>query len=283
MLRRRPIPVARLTALAALVVGAVVVARGVSTPRWRTLAPGAEFTTLRGEPFARRGPASIGVLRLDPARVELKVRHYTDTPALEPMVATAWLAETGGFAVFNAGQYYRDMSYMGVLVGGGDTLSSRPHATFQGLLVAEPDSGAPAAHVLDLRDAGDSARATARAWKEIAQSFMLFDRSGTVRVRRSDLVSNRTIVAEDRHGRVLVIVTEGGYTLWELARVLMDSHLELALAMSMDGGFESVLCVQAPGFRYASFGDWDGGRADAQQVPLPAVIVARARVPRSAR
>jgi hypothetical protein len=45
--------------------------------------------------------------------------------------------------------------------------------------------------------------------------------------------------------------------------------------MSMDGGAEAQLVVEAGGFRYASFGDWDGdAEADAAgaQVPLPAVI-----------
>jgi hypothetical protein len=109
---------------------------------------------------------------------------------------------------------------------------------------------------------------------------MLFDQTGALRIRKSALIANRTAVAEDKDGRLLVFTTEGGYTLHEFARLLRDEPLHLSHAMSMDGGSEARLCVKASGFRYSSFGHWDDGKdpaAAALSVALPAVITIEAR------
>lgn len=267
------IPVGRLAALAALVAGAWAITRGERGPNWRTLAPGVEFATLRGEPFCQRGPAGIGVLRVDPARAKLRVRHYSLEREARPLGIVEWQARTGAIAVFNAGQYYPDLSYMGLLVAGGKPVSRRLHPGFKAALVAGPVSGGHAAHVLDLEhEPLDPARL---AWKEVAQSFMLFDARGTVRVRKSDRIANRTAVGEDASGRVLVVTTEGAYTLRDFAGLLKRAPLRLTLAMSMDGGQEAEMCVKAGGFRWASFGRWERREDEdvpGATVPLPAVI-----------
>ena len=279
------LPIGRVAAVIALIVGTIAIVRGVDRPRWRALGHGVEFTTLSGEPFCRRGSSHVAVLRLDPARVDLRVLHYTHQPEREPLPLLEWQKRSGALAVFNAGQYYPGYAYMGLLVSDGAMVSRRPHPDFQAALVAAPAGGGRAARVLDLR--GDTLDATAPAWREVAQSFMLFDRTGGVRVRRSDQVANRTVVAEDRRGRIVIAVTEGGYPLHELAGLLRDGPLQLSHAMSMDGGYEAEMCVSAGNFRYVSFGRWEGAAGDrapgpdaatatGPAVPLPAVIVVKA-------
>ena len=81
-----------------------------------------------------------------------------------------------------------------------------------------------------------------------------------MRVRKSGRIANRTVVAQDERGRIVVCVSEGAYTLSDFATLLMAGPLKLTHAMSMDGGLESELVVQSPGVRYASFGDWPPDR-----------------------
>ena len=181
--------------------------------------------------------------------------------------------------MFNAGQYYPDYSYMGLLVSGDTLVSPRPHPGFKAALVAGPKSGGPGARVLDLDETPLDPHAL--PWREVAQSFMLFDRDGTIRVRKSSQIANRTVVAEDSSGHMLAITTEGGYTLYEFAGLLETSPLELTHAMSMDGGDEAELCVRVGEFRYASFGHWQNdGRIPNPHyntVPLPAVVTVSVR------
>ena len=270
----RSAPVARIAALLAVIVAILVIARGAGGPRWRTLRPGAEFTTFRGDRWCKRGPADVAALRLDPARVRLRVRHYTLMPAGRPLNIVEWIEGTRSLAVFNAGQFYEDLSYMGLLVCDGRIVSGVLHPGFKAALVAAPDSGGPSARVLDLTEVRlDPAHP---GWREVAQSFMLFDRTGAVRIRRSDRVANRTVVGEDHHGRIVVITSEGAYTLSDFATMLQSLPLDLSHAMCMDGGYEAELCVSADKFRYASFGRWerDGDASDSPgaTTPLPAVV-----------
>ncbi|MEO5616341.1 MAG: phosphodiester glycosidase family protein [Candidatus Eisenbacteria bacterium] len=280
MILPRRLPVGRLAVLAAVVVGTFVLARPSASPRWRPLAAGLDFTLMRGDPYCRRGSPEIAILRLDPARASIAVHHYTQRPEKRPLSIVEWMRATGAVAAFNAGQYYPNYSYMGLLASKGRLISARPHPTFRAALVAEPVGGGPGAHVLDL--APDSLSDVARAWREVAQSFMLFDRSGDVRVRNSAHDAKRTLVAEDRQGRLLVLTTEGSYTLWEFARWLKDAPLGVTHAMSMDGGLEAELCVRADRFAYASFGHWNpkanpGAASEIGRVPLPAVVTVSAR------
>ena len=251
--------------------------RGTSAPHWRVIAPGLEFATYRGEPYCRRGSAALAVLRLDPERVHVRVRHFRQAePArgLEPPDVVQWQRQTRAVAVFNAGQFYPDWSYMGLLRSGGHWLSRRAHVGYHAVLVADRADAGEGAHVIDL--AAISATPESLGWNEVAQSFMLFDSTGTLRVNRSERIANRTIVGEDIHGRIIVLVTEGGYTLADLAFVIQKSDLRLRRAMSMDGGRESELVVAHRNFRYASFGQWastdEHPVAPAARVPLPAVI-----------
>jgi hypothetical protein len=265
-------------AIALFGLSVLAVVRGGGGTRWRPLGEGIEFTMLRGDPWCRRGSSEIAALRLDPVRVRLRVLHYTRQPDRTPLTIVEWQRRTGALAVFNAGQYYPDLSYMGLLVSDGEEVSSRLHPGFKAALVASPRDGRRGARVLDLeREPLDPA---SPGWREVAQSFMLFDDLGRIRTRRTDLVANRTIVGEDHRGRIVVVTTEGGYTLWDLAHLLQRLPLGLRRAMAMDGGYEAELCVSAGRFRYASFGRWWGGRdvpdAPGARVPLPAVVAVMA-------
>jgi len=266
----RYVPVGRIAAVLALAVAAWAVARDSSGLRWRTLQPGVEFALMRGEPYCRHGSSEIALLRVDPARVSVKILHYSRQPERRPLTLPEWQRRVGALAVFNAGQYYPDLSYMGMLASDGEMISSRPHPSFRAALVAGPRQGGPAARVLDLNLTPPER--TRVEWREIAQSFMLFDQRGRLRVKKTDQVANRTAVAQDDRGRLVVATTEGGYTLWEFAELLRGAPLQLTHAMSMDGGREAELCVEAGRFRYATFGHWDADHAPDGAIPLPAVI-----------
>jgi len=272
------IPIGRLAALLAVLVGALVLARGPGSPRFRVVARGIEFAILRGDPYCRRGSSDIAVARIDPAQTELRVRHFASDSNV-PFDIFDWQRRTGAALVFNAGQYYPDLSYMGLLVSKGQRISRVPHATYKGALVADPPAGGRAARVLDLEE--DSLDAERPGWREVAQSFMLFDRRGEVRVRKSGQIAPRTVVAEDSDRRLLVIVSEGSYTLNDFATLLKASPLRLTHAMSMDGGDEAQLIVHAGSFHYANFGHWTPGRAEdalrSALTPLPAVVTVSPR------
>lgn len=268
----RRLPVGRLAALAAAAVAVWALAQGSGPIRWRVLRPGLEFATFRGDPYCRGGSSEIGVLRVDPAKNRIRVHHYSrESQNPTPLNILEWQKKLNAAVVFNAGQYYPGYRYMGLLVSGGEVISRRPHPDFKAALVADGDR--MRARVIDLSREPIDPRRT--EWDEVAQSFMLFGRDGEVRVRKSERVANRTLVAEDGHGRLLVITTEGAYTLHDMATLLRKERLDLTHAMSMDGGLEASMCVMVDNFRWASFGSWPKENQPAAigaHVPLPAVV-----------
>src|SRR5262245_53950637 len=126
------------TFLGVAAVATVLVAQNGGKPRWRGVARGVEFTTVRGEPFCRHGSAEIAVLRLDPARVRLHVLHYSREPDKVPLPIVEWQRRTHALAVFNAGQYFPDLRYMGLLVSNGVAVSPVLNPRFKAALVATP-------------------------------------------------------------------------------------------------------------------------------------------------
>ncbi len=256
-----------------LIVAVFALWQSTRTLHWRTVKPGMEFAILRGEPFCRHGSSAIAVVRVDPKRIAVRAQHYSRHRSERPFSIVEWQRRTHADVVFNAGQYYPDFAYMGLLVSDGRAVSSQMHPSYKAALVAGPKGGGRDARVIDLERTPLDPRKP--GWAEVAQSFMLFDEHGGVRVRRSDRVANRTVVAQDAKGSLVVIVSEGGYTLADFAEVLRRSSLQLTHAMSMDGGLEAELVLTVPGMRYATFGDWKPGvqsTAPGAMVPLPAVI-----------
>lgn len=256
--------------------GAFAIWQATHASRWHEVRPGVEFTTIAGDPWCRYGSSAIAVLRCDPARTTLRVRHWSRSGLEKPPTILGWHEATRALAVFNAGQYYPDLSYMGLLVSDGDTVSARRHPGFQGALVARVRDGRTDARVVDL---STTPLLRDERWSQVAQSFMLFDDAGRVRVRKSNRIAQRTVVAEDERGRLVVIVSEGGYTISDFATLLQRSRLALTHAMSMDGGLEAELVVRTRAFTYASFGRWTGegtSSAPGANTPLPAVITLEA-------
>ena len=180
---------------------------------WKSLAPGLEMVFLSAEDTVRAGSGSIAVLRFDPAEYDFRV--LASPRGSDGHNAEQWLERSGAAVVLNAGQYLPDGSYIGLLVRDG-VPAGRLAANLEGLFVADPDDASlTRARVLDLRyTAYDPQRSP---YRQAAQSLMLLDRFGQIRVRRSARVAHRTAVAQDRKNRILFIVTLGGHTLWELA------------------------------------------------------------------
>ena len=245
---------------------------------------GADLWFIDVPALSRRGPSRLVVLRL--AKNSRLVPYHSDTLALpsQPQAIEAWAARLGAPVVFNSGQFDPQMQYLGLLKSRGRWLSAQRQGTFMGLLVSGPlslraqrqglhsrivDLAAPPWRDVPLQSVVDG-------WDNVVQSMMLVDDAAQVRVRRSELAACRTVVAQDRQGRLLLVFTEGAVTLHELARWLAKSPLQIERAMNLDGGFESQLALRTPELQLTLYGQYGGGRvlqgAPMVHVPLPAVI-----------
>jgi hypothetical protein len=278
--------------------------KGLEFARW--VVP--SYDSTKGTGYCRMGSNCIAALRIDPNRYRFETFHYSawgrhserseesdrretlhsvvagppfvqgDTVGVQAdrvgpdlLTIETWRETTHALVVFNAGQYHPDLTYMGLLVNRDRRFGKKLHPQWQALFVAEPNQkGLRKARILDLKYNRFSPDST--PYTQIAQSFMLFDWTGRKRVKQGDWIANRTVVAEDGQERILVFVSEGGYTLWDFAQLLQSSRLKLVKGMSMDGGYEAELCVKVKDFSYVTYGQWE--TSDYGDLSLPGIQMA---------
>jgi uncharacterized protein YigE (DUF2233 family) len=221
--------------------------------------------------------APLVAVEIDPDRYRFTVHYYQQDGFSEPLDIRQWQERTGHDLVFNAGLFRENYAYLGLLYGNGRSLGSKRHATWLGLFVAEPaEDRSQHARVLDLTfDTFDEQHVP---YREVAQSLMLLDRTGKIRVRQTGKRAHQTLVAEHINGHLFVLKTTEVVSLHALGKCLRDAFPSLRQVMAMDGGSSSDIAVspllQQATTRMAGLHSWTHLLEDsiATHIGLPAVI-----------
>jgi hypothetical protein len=194
--------------------------------------------------------APLVAVEIDPDRYRFTVHYYQQEGLSGPLDIRQWQERTGHDLVFNAGLFRENYAYLGLLYGNGHSLGSKRHAIWLGLFVAEPaEDRLRRARVLDLTfDTFDERQPP---YREVAQSLMLLDRTGKVRVRQTGKRAHQTLVAEQSNGHLLVLKTTEVVSLHALGECLRDAFPSLRQVMAMDGGSSSDVAV-SPSLRQAT-------------------------------
>jgi hypothetical protein len=160
---------------------------------------------------------------IDPLRYRISVHYFRNEPLQEPPDIHEWQRRTGHDLVFNAGLFRENFTYLGLLYAQGKSLGGKRHASWMGLFVAEPiETGPSRAAILDLSiDPFDEQRPP---YGEAAQSLMLLDRTGKVRVKQSGKQSQQTIVGELQNGHIVIMKTTEVASLYAIGRCLHEAY-----------------------------------------------------------
>ena len=193
--------------------------------------------------------APLVAVEIDPDRYRFTVHYYQQDGLSDPLDIRQWQERTGHDLVFNAGLFRENYAYLGLLYGNGRSLGSKRHVTWLGLFVAEPaENHSRRARVLDLTyDVFDERQPP---YREVAQSLMLLDRTGKIRVRQTGKRAHQTLVAEQGNGHLVVLKTTEVVSLYALGECLRDAFPSLRQVMAMDGGSSSDVAV-SPSLRQA--------------------------------
>lgn len=188
--------------------------------------------------------APLVAVEIDPDRYRFTVHYYQQDGFPSPLDIRQWQERTGHDLVFNAGLFRENYAYLGLLYGNGRSLGSKRHPTWLGLFVAEPSvDRTRRARVLDLTfDTFDEEHPP---YREVAQSLMLLDRTGTIRVRQTGKRAHQTLVAEKGDGHLLLFKTTEVTSLHALGECLRDAFPPLRQVMAMDGGSSSDVAVSS--------------------------------------
>jgi uncharacterized protein YigE (DUF2233 family) len=189
-------------------------------------------------------------IEIDPERYRFTVHYYQQDGLSDPLDIRQWQERTGHDLVFNAGLFRENYAYLGLLYGNGRSMGSKRHTTWLGLFVAEPaEASSRRAQILDLTyDTFDERQLP---YREVAQSLMLLDRTGKIRVRQTGKRAHQTLVGEQNNGHLLIFKTTEVVSLHALAECLRDTFPSLRQVMAMDGGSSSDVAV-SPSLRQAT-------------------------------
>lgn len=250
---------------------------------WERLTTGMQVALWNPTDTCPEVPALL-MLQVDPERFRFSVHQFRDEGLRSPISIHDWQQRTDAYVMFNAGLFREDYSYLGVLLKEGRSLGGKKHHSWQGLFAAEPTDGKlRKARVFDL--AFEAFSEDPPLYREAAQSLMLFDRTGKLRVRDSGKRAFQTVVAEDGHGAILVIKTVDIVSLHHLADCLHRQLPSLQQAMAMDGGASSDVIASQDllhaAQETASQATWRSLLAGSTgvHIPLPTVIGISPRTP----
>jgi len=114
-------------------------------------------------------------------------------------------------------------------------------------------------------------------WTQGVQSYpLLLDYRGRIRVWESSKTAQRTVVAIDRNGYILIFNTNEAYfSLYDFAHFLKASTLEIDSALNLDGGSEAQLYIKTKDFEKISPTSWGsrlGNLLDEKKFWLPTVV-----------
>lgn len=184
---------------------------------------------------------SLYMWRLDQSLFRLDVAYQETPQSLED-----WQAETNALLVVNGG-YFRveNERYFpnGLTVVEGQTLGSS-YGDFAGMLAIREEWA-------EVRWIAEKPYDPNEMLLAGLQSFPLLVKPGGelgFPVESEDnLRARRTVIAQDKLGRILFLVTpRGHFTLHQLSRSLMESDLDLDIAMNLDGGPSTGILVASP-------------------------------------
>lgn len=205
---------------------------------WQPLQPGLEQRVLNVVDDQPIWQESVTILRLDPAYFYFNV-HYRPR---RPLQLEAWQLETGALLVVNGGYYTDEYLATGLVISGTVPLGSS-YSGFGGMFVAGPSGPEVRSLVAQPYDPAEPLQAA-------LQSFpLLIKPGGEIGFPDEDgQQARRTVVAQDRAGRILFLVANRGtFTLHGLSRYLAASDLELDVALNLDGGPSSGLLLAGEG------------------------------------
>jgi hypothetical protein len=208
---------------------------------WSLVRPGLERRVIQVYNDQEQPVESVHIWRLDQNHLRLNVA-FSETPkSLE-----AWQKETDAFLVVNGGYFSVEnerFSPDGLAVLNGRAVGESFEG-FGGMLAIQRGRA-------ELRWLVDQPYDPDERLQAALQSFPILvrpgGRLGFGSEREDNAAARRTVIAQDRQGRILFIVTPQGYfTLHRLSVYLTESDLDLDIAINLDGGGSTGLLAAEP-------------------------------------
>jgi hypothetical protein len=212
----------------------------IPEPGWALLMPGLEKRVIEIHDGQNLQVESLHIWRIDQNYFQMDVAFDGRPKTLE-----TWQKETNAALVMNGGYYsIENERYFADGLTILDGVASGRSFGFGGMLAINRDRA-------ELRWLVEQPYNSNESLQAALQSFpMLVLPGGGLGFgaeRESHAAARRTVIAQDRYGRILFIVAPQGYfTLHQLSLYLTESNLNLDIAINLDGGGSTGILVANP-------------------------------------
>jgi phosphodiester glycosidase len=247
--------------------------RAAASP-WQALEPGLDYALLDGPP-AETGDRKIAVVRIDPARFELRLLNASAPGEGEIRTARAWAYRAGASAAINASMLQEDYRSSVSLMRTRDHVNQRRLSKDKAVLAFDPlVSGVPPVRMVD-RDCDDFGQAE-RRYGSLVQSIRMISCDRRNVWAPSDRRFSTAAIGIDAKGRVLFIHARSPWPVHELVKALLALPIDVAQAMYVEGGPEAQLFARSGAQEVERVGGFEGVRAaeNPRAWPVPNVVVA---------
>jgi hypothetical protein len=260
--------------LAAAALGAALLA-AVPAPSnaWEALEPGLELRTFDG-PRGAAGDGKIVVVRIDPARFELRLLNVSAGHG-PSSTARAWAYRSGASAAINASMYQEDYRTSVSLMRTRDHVNQRRVSKDRSVLAFDPvERGLPPVRMID-RDCEDLDRSS-RGYGTVVQSIRMVSCERKNVWASSARRTSTAAIGVDGGGRVLFIHARSAWPVHELVNALLALPIDLRQAMYVEGGPEAQLYARGGGRELERVGAFEAAPAadNRDAWPVPNVVAA---------
>jgi uncharacterized protein YigE (DUF2233 family) len=204
---------------------------------WVQLHPGLERRVINLILESGQIREHLYLLRIDPSLYTLDVGYRPGYP----QSLQQWLIEEDAIAVVNGGFFTESFEATGLTIVDGQA-SGSTYSGFGGMLAIS--AGGPQLRWLSQQPYDPTEPLLAGL-----QSFPILVKPGGQSSYTDDdgIKARRTVIGQDVSGRILlVIASTGTFTLTEMSSFLLNSDLDLAVALNLDGGGSSGLLLKEP-------------------------------------
>jgi uncharacterized protein YigE (DUF2233 family) len=248
---------------------------------WQSLEPGLEMVEVDG-PELDGAPGRITVVRVDPARFDLRLLAASAPGEGEARTARAWAYRAGASAAINAAMYQEDYRTSVSFMKTGDHVNQRRLSKDKAVLAFDPlVSGVPVVKLVD-RDCERLEDAAAR-YATLVQSIRMISCDRKNVWAPSERRYSAAAIGVDRSGRVLFIHARTPWPIHDLVDALLAAPLELAQAMYVEGGPEAQLFARGGGKELERLGTFENADTNTRAWPVPNVIAAVRKKPPAAK
>jgi len=205
------------------------------------LRPGLEQRVIPIYNDQRQPVATVHIWRIDQKRFRLDVA-YAD----RPKSLDAWQKATNADLVMNGGYFSianDRYSPDGLTIVNGKA-SGRSFEGYGGMLAIDPSKAQVRWLVEKPYDPNERLQAALQAFPILVKPG---GELGFGQEKETNARARRTVIAQDKAGRILfIVIPEAYFTLHELSAYLTESDLNLDVALNLDGGGSTGILVAHP-------------------------------------